>query len=106
MNYKIIFTNVAENDLRSILNEVLKVSGDKETAFKFIKDMQKKINELEVFPDCYPIIKDNFLKRKNIRFLNYKKYLIFYIIRDKQIIIETILNSKRDYVSILKECVK
>ena len=97
MKYSITYTQKAIDDLKNISDYIIYMSGSKEVAVNFINEMDNTIKILEDFPlsGFYP--NNRSLKRIGYRYLVFKEYLVFYIVKKDKVFIMTILNSKQDY---------
>ena len=97
MKYNIIYTDKAKDNLRKISDYIISNTNDKSVASNFILEIEKQVNVLEEFPfsGFYP--KNRPLRGLGYRYLVYKEYLIFYIVKDKDVYISTVINSKLDY---------
>lgn len=107
MNCKVKFTATAKEDLRSVTYYIARESGDKSVAERFLKDIQKKCEILEDFPEIGAIPRDRVLMSLGYRFLVHGDYLIFY---DYQRDVDTVnilavFNSKRDYMRVMRKMI-
>ena len=104
MNYKVILTDTAKQDLREIALWIVSQSADKDTAQRFVNELRSKCDKLSSFPNVGSLPKDHILKSLGYRFLVHKEYLIFYLTddTDKTVQIMSIFNSRQDYVRVMK----
>ena len=107
MKYAIKFTLVAKNDLKDIAVYIAEQSKEKSIALRFIEELQNKITRLADFPLTGACPSDRLLRSMGYRFLVHKEYLIFYTVNDalKEIYIEAVFNSKKDYMRVLKKLI-
>jgi toxin ParE1/3/4 len=96
LQYKIIWTDNATNDLRQIL---LYIQYDKVSAAKvFIKKIKSDVEKLRKHPQLGRIVPE--LCRKDIREIIVKKYRVVYKIETKKIIILTVFEGHKEFDSI------
>lgn len=103
MNSKTFIVKIypaAEHDLRDIKNYFEKTlcTSPKKLFAKFYKS----IDLLETFPLAFPAVKDSYLNSLGYRMIPIDNYIIFYVIKGKEIQIHRILYGKRNYLKILK----
>lgn len=107
MKYNIKFTQTAKNDLRDIAIYIAEQSKEKSVATKFVEELQSKVVQHEEYPlsGAYP--SDRILLSQGYRFLVHKDYLIFYTVNEnlKEVYIEAVFNSKKDYMRVLKKMI-
>ena len=104
MSYKVLFTDTAKEDLRTLALRIAEVSKDKELAKRFVLGIRQSCKVLETFPESGAIPRDRVLKSAEFRFLVYKDYLIFYTV-DKEnaaVNIVAVFNGKNDYMRIMR----
>lgn len=101
--FNINITESAKKDILEIIDYYRKTINDLEAAKKFIYKIKDKFSLIAVYPKCYPLIKNEHVKDKNIRKVVLDNYIIFYIIdgKNKTIMILRILNGFTDYYRIL-----
>jgi addiction module RelE/StbE family toxin len=101
--YRVVFTEPAEEDLLSALryiSDALKAPG---AARKLLADTEQKIKVLENLPLSFPLVQDEYLAMKGIRFLPVNNYLIFYRVNEAEETIPIIrfLYARRDWLGLL-----
>lgn len=98
MENKITFAQSALDDLNDIATYIFANSKSLEVTIKFINELREFTKEmLEKFPmsGFYP--KNRSLRALGYRYLVFDNYLIFYLIKDNEIRVNAIINSKQDY---------
>ena len=102
--YEILRTDIANEDLRSIIYYIADDSGSINIALDYLDKIEKGIRQLSQFPYMGLMPKYKTLKMQNYRVLLIKMHLIFYKVNEinKSIIIYRILSSKQEYISLLK----
>ena len=105
MNYKVVMTETAIEDLREIARWIAQQSKDIEIAKRFINELRQECLKLDTFPGIGLLPRDRVLKSHDFRFIVYKDYLIFYITNEetKTVDIMSILNSKQDYMQVMRQ---
>ena len=105
MNCRIVFTDTAKSDLRDIAVYLADLSKNKNSAIRFVRELQEKTKIPEQFPECGAIPRDRVLKSSGYRFLAHKDYLLFYLYEKEAhtVQIMAIFNGKRDYMRVMKK---
>lgn len=100
MNYQVLFTDTAKEDLRSLAFSLAELSKDVNLARHFVLELQKSCQVLETFPESGALPRDRILKSAGYRFVVYKDYLLFYSVdREKHsVLITAVFNGKQDYM--------
>lgn len=105
MNFRVLYTDTAKQDLREIAIYIAEQSKEKETAKRFVNELREKTKVLETFPESGAVPNDRVLKIQGYRFLVHKDYLIFYHYNEqkKTSYILSIFHAKRDYVRVMRK---
>ena len=100
MKRKIEFSITALNDLDEIYDYIFLDSFNIATAKNFVLNV---INYCEILRDNPELGKELFLmnKKTKYRYIVYKKYMIFYVLKEDTPIIYRVIKSRRDYMSVL-----
>jgi len=101
--YLLNITDTAEED---ILNTVKYIADELKTpkaANNLLDEIEKHEEVLENTPAIYPLVPDEYLARKGLRFTLIKNYLMFYTINENEKIVTVIrfLYGRRDWKNIL-----
>jgi len=102
--YNVFLSQPAELDLTEIFYHISAKLLAPQTAEHMIDTFHKEMQTLEVMPKRNPLVNDVFLANLGYRILPVKNYLVFYSVYDlptKEVNIERILYSKRNWQSIL-----
>lgn len=101
--YKIQFTELAEEDLLSILRYISEVLKSPTAAKNLLIEIEEQITLLELMPFSCSLVLDDYLASKGIRSLLVKNYHIFYTINDSENIVSIIrvLYARRDWAHLL-----
>ena len=96
---KVIMTDTAKSDLREIALGIVELSGDAETAARFVMELQGACSILESQPESGAVPRDYIMKAMGYRFLIHKHYLVFYLTdaAAEAVYIHAIFNEKLDY---------
>ena len=76
--YRLLLTERARNDILDIGDYISFILLQPDISKKFIIGLRNSISKLKKSPYKFPIIQDDILKQKNIRYMPYKNYFIFY----------------------------
>ena len=98
--YRIIFSKFAENDLLNIVEYYNNIN--KSYAKNLFSNIEEKIIKLKTFPDQGRIVSE--LEKQNI--IDYREliegnYRIIYTVQENNIIIHTIIDSRRNLEDLL-----
>ena len=100
-NFKIIFTDTAENDLMDIVDYLGNFSY--RIADKYLNDIIEKIYSLEVMPERYSFVTSEGVRQKGYRWLFVRNYTVFYVVNNEtsQVHIRRVLYARREYTALL-----
>jgi plasmid stabilization system protein ParE len=97
MIYEISYSPMALRDLDNVWDDVFNISKDLDTADNYVNGIFDKIKEMENRPKTgIPLYYDDIFT--GVYFVVFKKYNAFYTIKNKQILVERVLNGKSDYM--------
>lgn len=99
--YSVLFTSLAEKDLKSCLTYIDKKLKNKPAALSLLDEVNSKIKIFSENPKLYPLVKDSILAARGFRCMRIKNYLIFYVRYDSSVSIIRFLYTRRDRISIL-----
>lgn len=105
MSSRVVFTDTASLDLLDIATRIADISGSKNVAIRFVKELRERIEVLERFPESGAVPRDRVLRCNGYRFLVYKDYLMFYTYNKDidTVYITAVFNGKRDYMRVMKK---
>jgi plasmid stabilization system protein ParE len=98
--FQLILYPLAEQDLDEILSYLK--SESVKTAEGFFNSLHKSFEKVAMFPELYPLSRDRALAEKGYRIIPIGNYLVFYIIREKEVQILRILFGRREYSGLLE----
>lgn len=101
--YKIQFSKDAKTDLIDIYSYIKYNLQEPIIAKKLLKRIREEIYKLEDNPTIYTIIKDEFIKKREIRKIKVNNYIVFYKVEERNKIVEIvrIMYGRRNWTSIL-----
>ncbi len=101
--YRLLLTERAKDDIIDIGDYISFILLQPDISKNFIKGLRNSISKLRKFPYKFPIIQDDILKQKNIRYMPYKNYFIFYEVIEpmRAVIVLRIGYNKRNWKDIL-----
>lgn len=97
--YRILFSEEAMEDIKSITWYINEISESKELAKKYHEELVSDILGLELMPNRFELVKVKFIEQNNIRKLVHKNYLVFYYVNDdeKTVNVVSVINGLRDW---------
>ena len=101
--YKIQFSKDARNDLKDIYIYIKYNLQEPVIAKKFIDKIRNEIYKLRDNPTIYAIIKDEIIKKREIRKIKVNNYIVFYRLEENNKIVEIvrIMYGRRNWTNIL-----
>lgn len=103
MQYKIIRTDKADEQLREIIFYIADDSGSIDIALQYLEKIENAVNGLEKFPYAGISPKYSVLRKQGYRVLIVEKHLVFYKIdeNERTVIIYAFIDGRRDYKNLL-----
>ena len=84
MSYKLIYAEEALRDLE-LTAEYIKIKlCNILAADRLVENFFSEAGSLDMFPTRYPLCKDEILRAWGIRFVPVSKYLLFYVVKEKE----------------------
>jgi plasmid stabilization system protein ParE len=104
MNYSLNITDIAEEDILSTVRYIANVLKNSIAANTLLDEIEKHEKILEDTPGIYPFVHDEYLAGRGLKYVKIKNYLLFYIIDEKNEIVNVIrfLYGRRDWKNILR----
>lgn len=93
--YSINILQIAQNDLHEIIDYLNTLS--RKAAIEYYDLIIESISNLIDMPERCPLAKDKHLRSRGYRILLVKNYMVFYVIKGKNVEIHRILYSRRQY---------
>ena len=101
-----LFHVLIQNDVNDELDRIARlIARDKPTAAqKFIRELSRKILELERFPLRGSRVKilESSRDKAEIRFLEHRGYLIFYTVQKASVLVLHVTSPGQDWISLLR----
>lgn len=103
MKCRILKTDKAEEQLRSIIFYIAEDSGSVDLAIDYLDKLEKSIMKLADFPYMGVKPRYSILRKQGYLVLIVEKHLIFYKVDDenKTVIIYSIIDSRREYENLI-----
>ena len=98
--HKIQFSKDARMDLIDIYSYIKYNLHEPAIAKKMIERIREEINKLKDNPTIYAVIKDEIIKKREIRKIKVNNYIIFYRVEEKNKIVR-IMYGRRNWTKIL-----
>ena len=101
--YKIQFSKDSKKDLVDTYSYIKYNLRETAIAKKLIAMIREEINKLKDNPTIYAVIKDEFIKMREIRKIKVNNYIVFYKVEEKNKIVEIvrIMYGRRNWAKIL-----
>lgn len=101
--YKIQFSKDARKDLIDIYSYIKYNLQEPNIAKKLVKKIREEVYKLEDNPTIYAIIKDEIIKKREIRKIKVNNYIVFYRLEENNKIVEIvrIMYGRRNWTNIL-----
>ncbi len=74
----------------------------KTSADKLFSKFYKDIELLESFPFSFPLVRDPYLSSLGYRMIPVDNFLVFYVVKDKEVQVHRFIYGKRNYLNLLK----
>ncbi len=103
MQYKIIRTGKAEEQLREIIFYIADDSGSVDIALNYLDKIENAINQLGDFPLVGSAPRYSTLRKQGYRVLIIERHLVFYKVNEeeKSVIIYAIVDGRREYKNLI-----
>lgn len=100
--YKLLYSEEAKQDLINIKRYIKYNLKEPEIAEKLISKIKEKVGKLKNNPESFALIDEEYIRTMKIRKIIVEKYIIFYSINNGYIEIVRIMNSKRNWINLIK----
>lgn len=104
MSYEVFSTRAADRDILKAADYIEFVLHNPQAADALLDEVDIKINSLSENPERYAVVSDPVLKSWQIRFIQVRNYLAFYVISEceRRVYVVRFLYGRRDWISILR----
>lgn len=101
--YKVLISEIAENDINNILNYILYELRNKSSAINLNKKLKEAILSLSKMPERHKKVNDVYLAKKGLRTIIVDNYIIFYYVTEEDLTVNIIrvLYNRRNWSSLL-----
>lgn len=105
MSTQVVFTETAKHDLREIAVHLAELSGSRDLAVRFVRELREQTAILARFPESGAFPQDRMLKSSGFRFLTHKDYLLFYRYEkaENRVYLMAIFHGRRDYLRVMQQ---
>ena len=102
-DYTVIITSDAEADLNELDDYITYQLMAPDTAINYLRDIRKKIAELQTAPKRFHLIDDEPWHSRGVRRMNAKSFAVFFYIYEEysEVYVQNVIYQKRDLPSIL-----
>ena len=103
MTYLVNITDIAERDILSAVKYIAGILNSPAAANNLLDEIERHEVILESTPKMYPLVYDECLAARGLRFVMIKKYILFYTVNEdeKQVNVVRFLHSRRNWKNIL-----
>lgn len=98
MEYKIKINPMAQQDLKNIKEYI--ALDDPAAADRLIINILSSIEKLSLFPNMGAELKNKININTKYRYIITGQYIVFYLVKDNDILVNRVLNKVRDYKSL------
>ena len=101
--YRVIIEAPAKTDLRSILLYITEILKEPATARRIYHSIKEMILSLDQMPLRFPIVRDEALAERGIRWLPAENYTVFYIVDEPEnkVNVLRVLHRRREWRDLL-----
>ena len=99
--FNYVFTPLAEQDMDEIFNYISSELYNPQAADRLINRIQEEVERICAFPYSRPLLFNKILNAKGYRMIIVDNFNLFYVIKNKTVIIRRVLYGRRNYETIL-----
>lgn len=103
MKYKIVRTDLADEQLRNIIFYIADDSGSIDIALDYLDKIEKTVKRLEDFPLSGSIPRYSILRKQGYRVVVVERHLVFYKVNsdERVVTIYAIVDGRQEYKNLL-----
>lgn len=103
MQYKIVRTDKADEQLREIIFYIADDSGSVDIALNYLDKIEKAINRLSDFPLSGSTPRYSILRKQGYRVFIVERHLVFYKVNDekREVTIYAVADGRREYKNLI-----
>ena len=104
MKYRILKTDKAEDQIRSIIHYIADETGDAMVALSYLEKMEKAIERLEDLPESGQIPRYSILKKQGYRVVIMDQHLAFYKVNHAERVatIYAVVDGRQEYLRLIE----
>ncbi len=104
MKYRILRTDKAEDQIRSIIHYIADETGDVMVALAYLDKMEKAIERLEELPESGHVPRYSILKKQGYRVVIMDKHLAFYKVNheERTVIVYAVVDGRQEYIRLIE----
>ena len=101
--YSVIIETTAKSDLRDILRYITETLKEPVVAKRIYFSIKDKIENLDYMPQRHPLVRDETLAGRGLRWMPSENYSVFYIINEenRKVNVLRVLHGRRDWQNLL-----
>ena len=101
--YSVIIETTAKSDLRGLLRYITETLKEPVAAKRIYFSIKDKIENLYHMPQRHPLVRDEALAGRGLRWMPAENYSVFYVINEenKKVNVLRVLHGRRDWQSLL-----
>jgi addiction module RelE/StbE family toxin len=99
--FKYEFTPLAEQDLNDIFDYISIELSSPQAAERLINKIQAAVESVCDFPFSRPLLTNKTLRDKGYRLITVDNFYLFYVIKNKSVVIRRVTYNRRDYEALL-----
>jgi plasmid stabilization system protein ParE len=99
--YTLSFSGIFREDTKSSVNYIKNTLQAPAAAQRLKDEIKTSYKKIKENPFIYPIVPDEYLASKGLRFKMVKNYMMFYKVENNDITIIRFLYGQRDWINIL-----
>jgi addiction module RelE/StbE family toxin len=99
--YSYEFTPLAEQDINDIFDYISLELASPQAAERLIDKIQAAVENVCDFPFSHPLLSNDVLRGKGYRIITVANFNLFYILKNKTVIIHRVMYNRRNYETLL-----
>ena len=100
--YSIVYSEEAKQDLINIKSYIKYNLKEPKIAEELISKIKNEVETLKSNPESFALIDEEYIRRLEMRKIIVENHIIFYIINNNNVEVVRIMNSRRNWIKLLK----